>query len=175
MPGGGERLGGAEGAGGGGTVLNGKSAVPLLSKRNDVTREWLVTRHSRIQLQIAFAPNGPAAMFQFAAAGRKTCSCDDFNIADRLSRGLRRDTLERTRAGLVCLPLARVLRRLSSFDVLLVTDHLFPHPHFKLELRFSFICRKWNIDIVFAELNGILLCLADQDTFREKKMECTIY
>lgn len=114
-------------------------------------------------------------MFQFAAAGRKTCSCDDFNIADRLSRGLRRDTLERTRAGLVCLPLARVLRRLSSFDVLLVNGHLFPHPHFKLELRFSFICRKWNIDIVFAELNEILLCLADQDTFRGKKMECTIY
>lgn len=96
---------------GGGTALNGKSAVPLLSKRNDVTREWLVTRHSRIQLQIAFAPNGPAAMFQFAAAGRKTCSRDDFNIADRLSRGLRRDTLERTRAGLVCLPVARSLAR----------------------------------------------------------------
>lgn len=120
MPGGGERLGGAEGTGGGGTALNGKSVVPLLSKRNDMTREWLVTRHSRIQLQIAYAPNGPAAMFQFAAAGRKTCSRDDFNIADRLSRGLRRDTLERTRAGLVCLPVARSLARSSTPPPLVV-------------------------------------------------------
>lgn len=71
--------------------------------------------------------------------------------------------------------LARVLRRLSSFDVLLVTDYLFSHPYFKLELRFSFICRKWNIDIVFTELNGILLYLADQNIFRGKTMECTIY
>lgn len=34
---------------------------------------------------------------QSAAVGRKTCPCDDFNIADRLSR--RSDTLERTRGS----------------------------------------------------------------------------
>lgn len=39
-------------------ALNGKSAGWALPKRNDVTREWLVTRHSRIQLQIAFASSG---------------------------------------------------------------------------------------------------------------------
>lgn len=43
-------------------------------RRNDVTREWLVTRHSRVQLQIAFARNGPATMFPVGRGRTKNVS-----------------------------------------------------------------------------------------------------